>query len=63
MMLAGFSALFPTAVELPVQSLGHCASSGGKSANQVSAIASVKKPQRSGERLMHLIRVFVLFLR
>jgi hypothetical protein len=33
--------------------------SGGESANQQSAIATVKKPQRKGERLMDLIRVFI----
>jgi len=54
------SALFPTAVLLPgPQSLGHCAVSGGESANQQSAIPTVKKPQRNGERLMDPIRVFI----
>jgi hypothetical protein len=33
--------------------------SGGESANQQSAIVSVKKPQRKGERLMDLISVFI----
>jgi len=33
--------------------------SGGESAKQQSAIASVKEPQRNGERLMDLIRVFI----
>jgi hypothetical protein len=36
--------------------------SGGESANQQSAIATVKKPQRNGERLMDLIRFFISFL-
>jgi hypothetical protein len=54
-----FSALFPNAVEVPLQSLGHCALSGGDSASQQNAIASVKKPQRNGERLMDLISVFI----
>ena len=54
------SALSPTAVFPPApHALGHCALSGGESANQQSAIASVKKPQRNGERLMDLIRVFI----
>jgi hypothetical protein len=33
--------------------------SGGESANQQSAIASVKKPQRNGERLLDLVSVFI----
>jgi hypothetical protein len=33
--------------------------SGGESANQQSAIAIVKKPQRNGERLLDLISVFI----
>jgi hypothetical protein len=33
--------------------------SGGESASQQNAIASVKKPQRNGERLMDLIIVFI----
>jgi hypothetical protein len=33
--------------------------SGGESANQQSAIASVKKPQRKGERLIEFIIVFI----
>jgi hypothetical protein len=40
--------------------LGHCALSGGESANQQSAIASVKRPQRNGERLLDPISVFIL---
>src|SRR4029077_2587487 len=32
---------------------------GGESANQQSAIASVRKRQRNGERLMDLISVFI----
>jgi hypothetical protein len=32
---------------------------GGESAKQASAIATVKKPQRKGERFMELIRVFI----
>jgi len=44
-----------------VHTLGHCALSGGESANQQSAIASVKKPQRKGERFTELIRIFVVF--
>jgi hypothetical protein len=39
--------------------LGHCALSGGESAKQQSAIVTVKKPQRKGERLIDLIRVFI----
>jgi hypothetical protein len=38
-----------------------CALSGGESANQASAIASVKKPQRNRERLTDLI-IFFIFL-
>ena len=57
------SALGPTAVFPPgYTSLGQSAAlSGGESANQQSAIASVKKPQRNGERLMDLISVFIVF--
>jgi len=33
--------------------------SGGESAKQQSAIVTVKKPQRKGEQLMDLIRVFI----
>ena len=56
-----FSALGPTAVfPFEPHSVGQSAAlSGGESANQQSAIASVKKPQRKGERLMDLIRVFI----
>ena len=57
------SALTPSAVFPPApHALGHCALSDGESANQQSAIASVKKPQRNGERLMDLIRVFIFFV-
>src|SRR6476659_3397081 len=58
------SALSPTAVFPPApHALGHCALSGGESANQQSAIASVKKPQRNGERLMDLVRDFIFLFR
>src|SRR5262245_10342195 len=56
------SALFPSAVfppTAPSQKVGHCALSIGESANQTSAIASVKKPQRKDERLRDPIRVFI----
>jgi len=43
-----------------LQLLGHCALIGGESANQVRAIVSVKKPQRKGERLMDLMRFFIV---
>src|SRR6266550_7457939 len=58
------SALTPTAVFAPApQSVGQSAAlSGGESANQQSAIATVKKPQRNGERLLDLIRVFIFCL-
>jgi hypothetical protein len=57
------SALFPTAVfESLSQLLGHCALIGDESANQASPIASVKKPQRKGERLTDLVRVFIFGL-
>jgi hypothetical protein len=57
------SAFSPTAVfPPPGQSLGHCALSDGESANQASPIASVKKPQRKGERLLDLIRFFISFV-
>src|SRR6266576_3330092 len=52
----GPSPVFPPPGHVLGQS---CALSGGESANQQSAIASVKKPQRIGERLTDLIRVFI----
>jgi hypothetical protein len=58
------SALNPSAVfplELSQSSGQLAALSGGENAKQISAIASVKKPQRNGERLMDLIRIFILF--
>jgi hypothetical protein len=36
-----------------------CALSDGESAKQQSAVASVKRPQRNGERLKDLISVFI----
>jgi hypothetical protein len=54
------SALFPSEVfESLLQLLGHCALIGDDSASQHSPIASVKKPQRNGERLMDLVSVFI----
>jgi hypothetical protein len=55
------SARLPNDVFAPwaPHALGHCAWSGGESANQQSAIATVKKPQRKGERLIDVIRVFI----
>jgi hypothetical protein len=47
--------------EPPEQLLGHCAWSIGESANQLSAIAMVKKPHRNGERLLDLISFFIFF--
>src|SRR2546429_6582258 len=59
------SALVPSEV-LPVPKSHSpeqgAALTGGESANQVSAIASVKKPQRKGERLIDLISVFIFSL-
>ena len=57
------SALSPTAVFPPrPHAVGQsCALRGGESANQQSAIASVKKPQRNGERLLDLISVFIFW--
>jgi hypothetical protein len=57
------SALFPTAVLLPgVQLLGHCAVTGGESANQLSATATIKKPLREGERLMDPTMLFMVLV-
>ena len=50
-------------VSTPGHVLGQsCALRGGESAKQQSAIASVKKPQRNGERLLDLIRVFIFLV-
>jgi hypothetical protein len=35
---------------------------GGENAKQQSAIASVKKPQRNGERLLDLMSVFIFLV-
>ena len=41
---------------------GHPALSAGESANQQSAIARIKKPQRECERLMDLTKVFIFLI-
>jgi hypothetical protein len=58
------SASSPTAVFCPKQTpggFGHPASSTGESANQQSATARIKKPQRECERLMDFMMVFIFF--
>jgi len=62
-VLAGFSALFPSAVELPVQSLGHCALSGGDSAKQANTSGMRRRASREGDRPIDFLkcRVVIFF--